>query len=156
MPAWTNNYTAPEPTIPLVANPRYFTEERKVTASIVIGGVRRIELNSRIHKLLDEYSLLENNWDDDGAIAPDNEVIQKAQNLTLLMERHGQGIFHCAPGPNGEIMLDIRNNIKSKSIEIILYSDHSVVVLFPEEGRPTQKDFYIDQLPVYLNWLNQK
>jgi len=156
MPALINNYTAVEPILPLLANARYFMEERKVTSSIVIGGRRPIELNNRIHKLLDEYSQLENNWDDDNAIAPDIKVIQKAKNLTILLERHGQGIFHCAPGPNGEIMLDIRNSNKSKSIEIILYSDHSVVVSFPEQGRPTQENFYFDHLPVYLNWLNQQ
>lgn len=154
MPASTNNYTAHEPTLPLIAKKQYYMEGMRSSSSIVIaGGKPRIELNSRIHKLLDEYSLLKNNWDDDGALAFDSKVIQRARNLVILLEGYSQRIFHCAPGPNGEIMLDIRNNSNNKSIEILLYPNRSVAVSFPEQGRPIQEDFNIDALPHLLTWL---
>ena len=106
--------------------------------------------------LLNEYATLHANWDEDGAIPPAPDAIRRAKAITYLLSKHAQPIFHTAPGPNGEIMLDLRNKTKTRSIEIILYQDRSVAVLFPEQGAATQQTFYTTDLPALLNWLNQK
>lgn len=154
MPVLINNYTTNEPTQALVAHVRYKIESELTSASTIFAFDQRAGLNHRIRKLLDEYSELEDNWDEDGAARPNQNSIQKAKFLTSLLEKHGQSIFHTAPGPNGEIMLDIRNSRKTKSLEIILYSNRSVVVYFPEAAPPVQNDFQIDQLSEHLKWVN--
>jgi len=156
MPALIDNYTTATSANPLVANAWHKTNVEIIYSSIVIALHQQIGLNSRIHKLLNEFSQLQNNWDEDDAIAPSGKVIQIARYITNLLEKHGQSIFHAAPGPNGEIMLDIRNKQKNRSLEIILYLNRCVAVAFPETGRPFQKEFDFNDLPNHLAWLNRE
>jgi len=160
MPALIDNYTAIEcvtETKPRVANVRYITEiHRHLTSSIIFSFTHQIGVNHRIVKLLEEYKSLENNWDEDGAPTPSSEALNKSLFLTKTLEKRGQAIFHTAPGPNGEIMLDIRNSKNTKSLEIIFYEDRAVAVLFPESEKPSQQVFDFQNLPEILQWLNQK
>lgn len=157
MPVLIDSYTTTEPSYPLMANIWYKTEREPLSASsIVVGTAKQIGLNNRIHKLLEEYSKLQNNWDEDDAIAPSDTVITKSKFITTLLENHGQSIFHSAPGPNGEIMLDIRNIKGNRSIELIFYPTRSVLVTFSENEKPTQQNLEIADLPKYLEWLNRK
>ena len=159
MPVLINNYTLKEPSrVPLreIATVPTIAEFEPFYSSTIFSFDKRMNLNSRILKLLNEYSSLESNWDGDDGLQPDNLVVQKAKNFTRLLDIHGQSIFHAAPGPNGEIMLDIRNSNKTKSLEVLFYPTRSVVVMFPEEGVPTQQNFEQSQLPELLNWLNKK
>ncbi|WP_033417690.1 hypothetical protein [Cytophaga aurantiaca] len=154
-----DNYTTNEPSTlsnPNVARIWYKTDVQPLSSSITITLKHQIGLNNRIHKLLREFSVLEDNWDENDSIAPIESVIKQAKFITSLLEKHGQPIFHAAPGPNGEIMLDIRNKKKDRSLEIIFYPLKSVVVLFPERGTPDQQIFTINNLPYLLEWLNQK
>ena len=125
--------------------------------SLLINSIslNQVTLNSRILKLLEEFSLLTDNWDEDDALAPKLKVIDNAKYLTKLLEKHGQPIYHTAPGPNGEIMLDIRNEFYKRSLEVIIYQNRTVVVVFPEKGSPVQSDFDLTRLPDLLSWLNK-
>lgn len=156
MPVLIDNYTTTEPIRPLLASFGYNTEREPMTNSIVVGLRQQIGLNNRIHKLLGEYSKLENNWDNDDAISPNDMAILQAIYIATLLERHGQPIFHAAPGPNGEIMLDLRNNKKTRSLELIFYPTRSIAVTFSEEEKPVQQNFELPDLPGYLEWLNKK
>lgn len=160
MQALINNYTAIEcgvETYPKVANIHYETEvHRSVSSSIIISFSSESGINQRILNLLNEYAQLKNNWDNDDAEVPSKKVLDSASFLTKTLEKHGQKIFHAAPGPNGEIMLDIRNVQNTKSLEIIFYADRAVSVLFAQEEKPTQKPFDFQNLPQLLQWLNQK
>ena len=128
--------------------------ESSISLSMNSISLYQVTLNSRILKLLEEFSLLIDNWDEDDAFAPKLEVIDNAKYLTKLLEKHGQPIYHTAPGPNGEIMLDIRNRFNKQSLEVIIYQNRTVVVIFPERGSPVQSDFDLTQLPDLLSWLN--
>ena len=110
-------------------------------------------LNSRIMELIEEYSELKDNWDENDALAPSASVIDSAKQLISLLEKKGQVMYHSAPGPNGEIMVDIRN--QEKSIEIIFYKNRAVSVQIPKIGKPTQKNFEINDLQSLLIWLNK-
>lgn len=125
-------------------------------SSLVVSYTSFNITNHKILQLLTEFELLEENWDFDGAMKPSLKAIEIARYITQLLGKHGQHIFHAAPGPNGEIMLDIRNKNKSKSVEIILYDRRSVAVKFPEEGQPEQISFSPETLPNLLHWLNTK
>lgn len=124
-------------------------------ASIILSHQDVYSLNSRIAKLLDEYSRLKNNWDEADALAPSLQVINQSKHLSFVLENHGQAIFHAAPGPNGEIMLDLRNNKGTRSMEIIFYHNRSVVVFFPDKEKPSQTQFNWAELASYLEWLNE-
>lgn len=159
MPALINNYTTTQPTVARQPNTVIVWISpltQPINSSITISWENHIGLNNKILKLLEDYSLLHDNWDEDGGIAPTNNVIKNAKFIAAVLEKHGQPIFHAAPGPNGEIMLDIRNRMNNKSLEIIFYANRAVAVLFPAEGKPTQQSFDFQQLPELLKWLNQK
>lgn len=109
-------------------------------------------LNQRQLRLLDEFKLLKANWDGDDAAAPDKLAIQQAEHVVQLLDRTAQKVFHVAPGPNREIMVDIRK--EGKSVEILFYPDRAIYVLFPRAGMPQQYDFTWNDLPAILEWLN--
>lgn len=160
MQALINNYSAYPQSISsnsVFLPKEHYTGERSTSsASIILVSPDEFDLNSKIMSLLNEYSTLPDNWDEDGAKAPDRNALKSANALTMLLSKHGQPIFHTAPGPNGEIMLDIRNKNKIRSIEIILYGERSVAVLFSEDGTASQQIFNTEYLGEMLQWLNQK
>jgi hypothetical protein len=125
-------------------------------SSLVVSYPNNTYPNHKILQLLAEFELLEENWDLDGGLKPSIKAIKSARYITQLLGKHGQQIFHAAPGPNGEIMLDIRNKSKNKSVEIIFYDDRTLAVKFPEEGLPEQIFFSPESLPDLLHWLNTK
>jgi hypothetical protein len=142
---------------PELAYAPYTTDSYRLSlSSIVVSFADEVGINQRIINLLEEYAQLPDHWDEDDAMAPAQAAIKQAFFLIRVLEKHGQPIFHAAPGPNGEIMLDIRNSKKTKSLEIIFYADSAVSVLFPEDGKPTQDKFDLQKLPQLLQWLNQK
>ncbi len=158
MPASTDNYTKLETIRPLFAEVRYTTEVDydQSYSGIVVLISPTTYLNLRISKLLNEFALLKDNWDEGDALAPNLEALTRARYITSLLGKRGQSIFHTAPGPNGEIMLDLRNDRMTKSLEIIFYSERAVVVYFPKEGRPIQRDFNVQHLPSHIEWLNNR
>lgn len=109
--------------------------------------------NSRILNLLDEITLLKDNWDGDGAKAPDSNALQATRAIIHTMNSMGQSIFHIAPGPLGEIMLDFRN--KNKSFELIFYPDKWKYVTFSETEKSKQGSFDIESFSELLSWLNR-
>jgi hypothetical protein len=105
--------------------------------------------------LLKSYRKLNDNWDFDDAVAPSLKVINVSELITMTLQKIGQKIYHTAPGPNGEIMLDVRDSKNSKSIEMIIYDDKINIVFIPEKELPTQEYFEFSKLKNYLNWLNK-
>jgi hypothetical protein len=160
MPALIDNYTAFEnitESQPRVANVRYVTEfYRPAISSTVVTVYSEQRKNQRILNLLKEFSLLQDNWDKDGALAPSASALVNARLLVHLLGIQSQSIFHAAPGPNGEVMVDVRNGNNSKSLEIIFYQDRAVSVLLSDNEEPSQRAFSFHELPGLLKWLNQK
>lgn len=135
----------------------YCTAERwQTSASVVMTEPGEVNLNTKIIYLLNEYLNLEDDWDNDGAKVPSPRAINNAFSLTDILSKHAQPIFHVAPGPRGEIMLDIRNKSKTSSVEIIFYHDKAISVFFPSQGNPVQQEFTFDNLPDLLKDLNKK
>ncbi|MCB9316589.1 MAG: hypothetical protein H6569_10660 [Lewinellaceae bacterium] len=95
--------------------------------------------NERALRLLEEFKTLPDNWDEEGALAPAQNAVLLAENLVRLLQQTGQKVYHVAPGPNGEIMVDMREN--GKSVEILFYADNMRYVLFPLDGNPEQGEY---------------
>lgn len=96
---------------------------------------------------------LEDNWDDEGAKAPNEAAIAKALGFVEILSSSGQEIFNVGPGPNGEVLVDLRNPDNSKSLEFLFYKDHAVVVRF-DDNAGMQDDFDEKNLSALLQWLN--
>lgn len=111
-------------------------------------------LNYRIFRLLKEYETLQDNWDEDGAISPSAYALSQSYYLSRLLDKSGQKVFHVAPGPAGEVMLDLRNEETNRSVEIIFYSSRAAYVTFSENAPPKQGSFEFHLLPDLLEWLN--
>ncbi len=112
-------------------------------------------LNAVIFRTLSEIVGLEDNWDEQGALAPNNSVIQKSKGLIVFLEAIGQKIFSIAPGPEGEIMIDLRNG--SRSLEILIYPDRMKYVKFSASEKPTQGIFSPDLLlSELIAWVNME
>jgi len=131
---------------------QYF--EKNHDTSLTTASINDFSINERIIQLLEKFSELTDNWDEDDAKAPSVEVINFAQYLVNVLSKAGHLVFHAAPGPNGEIMLDLRN--KEKSLELIIYPHKKVAVKIPAVGTPSQSNFDESDLPQLLQWLNVK
>jgi hypothetical protein len=155
MPSLINSYSIELAQAPRSAYVAFSDRvEDGVTTSTVLNKTYNLYVNQHIKRLLNDFSQLEDNWDDDDAIAPNKTVLDKAKLLTNTLERMGERIFHTAPGPNGEIMLDIRFNKTAKSMEIIFYMNRDVVVQFDESGQARQSSYEESQLPKLIDWLH--
>ena len=111
-----------------------------------------MEKEQKIFSLLEDIKSLEDNWDEDGAKKPSRMAIQNSQYLIQLLSKRGIEIYHIAPGPIGEIMIDLRNE-RNSSLEILFYENRSKFVKFPIAGNPEQGEFKIEDLPTLIKWL---
>jgi hypothetical protein len=161
MPLLTNNFVASKYPVPprteLMVKP---TDEIRGghSSTLVHWDARRekpFSINTRVEKLIQEYAQLQENWDGDGALGISGEVVRQAKRLVRLLQTHSQPIFHAAPGPNGEIMLDLRNHQIQRSAEIIFYPNQAVIVFFADNEQARQEGFDFNKLPGILEWLNQ-
>ncbi len=124
-------------------------------ASIVFFKDEDVKLNNREIRLLEEYKQIGDNWDLDGAKAPDASALCLAEYIVKAMEKTGQKVYHVAPGPRGEIMVDIRNNNTDKSLELLFYpNSNNKYVFFSTAEQPQQGNFLFSSLPELLNRLN--
>ncbi|HNR08907.1 MAG TPA: hypothetical protein PKM27_16430 [Saprospiraceae bacterium] len=130
--------------------PRYLEPDSSTTINWGIP----IGINDKIHSLLEEYKNFEANWDGEGTEAPDKKVLICATALLRILDKFGQKVFHASPGPNKEIMLDLRNNNQSKSLEILFYPSRSVYVKFQDANKPIQGEFNFEKLHELMTWLN--
>ena len=113
-------------------------------------------LNNEIVNSLENINILpESYYENAEFLKPDNGVVQYALAIAKYMDAIGQEIFAVAPGPNGEIMIDFRQN--KKSFEIILYKNKQKYVKFGFNEKPEQGIFTLDILFSHLlEWLNTK
>ena len=73
-------------------------------------------------KKLYNYKNLPANWDNDGAIPPGEDLIDKVASFIQTLDEFDLPLYFIAPGPNGEIAIEYR------------YSDKSAEVFFNEDG----------------------
>ncbi len=82
------------------------------------------------------YSLLEKNWDGYGASKPKNIVINKAIEFLRLADDEGIEPYFVAPGPNGEILVEFKDDKFEAEIyfnedggnQILIYDDDECVL----------------------------
>lgn len=122
--------------------------------SVTLNVAKPYFLNYRILSLLSDFKNLPDNWDNDGSLSPHPNSISAALYLYLVLEKSGQKIYHAAPGAEGEIMIDLRNEENKRSLELIFYPKRSIYVTFSDDDTPKQGHYSFQLLPDLLEWLN--
>lgn len=126
--------------------------KKNLTSTYQISEYDTYGLNGHAFRILNEIQKLPDNWDEEGGIAPSKRTYQRAHNLAVYLQQTGEKIYNVAPGPNGEIMIDLRD--KGNSVEILFYPEKKKFVFFPVQGRPVQDEFSLDKLPEILKMLH--
>ena len=109
-------------------------------------------MNYRHQSIINAMEALEDNWDGDGALSPDKDALQIAKSITNMLWRYGQPVFHIAPGPLGEVLVNLRKG--DKSLELLFYPNHWKYVQFSTQERPQQGVLDFSNFPQLLSWLN--
>lgn len=71
---------------------------------------------------LQSFRQLNTDWDSYGAAKPSGTAITEAIHLVRSLDRVGKAVYFVAPGPDGEILVELRQ------------AEQSVEVYFDEEG----------------------
>jgi hypothetical protein len=161
MPALINSYTSGNVSADrfrvLQTVHEYWVDQAPSSGSILILE-KELENynfeNSKFLDVLEEVEKLSDNWDGEAALKPSGVSIENAKVLCNVLSQFHQRIYNIAPGPNAEILVDLRNRQRSRSVEIIFYADKSVFIKFPEEGMPEQQMFQMSELANIIAWLN--
>ena len=87
---------------------------------------------SLINKI-ESFSKLKENWDSYGAIAPPSATLDKAKQFIRLLDNNNFPLYFVAPGPNGEIMIELKKGKYSAEVE------------FDSDGKFSARYFINDQ-----------
>ena len=104
-------------------------------------------------QIVDDLKKLEDNWDHDGALAPDSETISRVKQLVADLDKLDFVVFDVYPGPNGDISITLKNN--DKEVDIIIYPSkfNSQLVRTSDTEPGKQVVFTRENLDLFLSWL---
>lgn len=165
MPHLTSNYTIQEA---FFLNKEAFTQKEytrlagrhapysKAVISITNPSSNNEPNNLRINNLLNQFKQLPDNWDGEDAIAPSKQALEHAFYYFNLLDNYKEEIYHAAPGPWGEIMLDVRDAKTQRGLELLFYEQKTVYVTIDKDGTLQQGTFSVQILPELLHWLHEK
>lgn len=77
--------------------------------------------NLGIVQKLNRFAFLSTNWDGYNADAPSQIAIKQARHFVYQLNREGIQVYFTAPGPNGEILLELKND--KTAVEIYFYEE---------------------------------
>jgi hypothetical protein len=120
--------------------------------SIFLGqSLLGMGINSSHIDVLESFRILPDGWDGDDAVRPSIQVLEEAISFTKYLQSVGEKVYHVAPGPNGEIMIELRDG--ENAIEFLVYpSKFKYVLLTPE--RTSQGLYDPTLLPKLLETLH--
>jgi hypothetical protein len=119
------------------------SEERVLSedAIIAIGKMR-------------SYLRLGENWDSYGGVPPQKTVVDRAISLVISLDRRGYPIFFTAPGPNGEILVELK--VGEKTIETTFNNESEDSFAFFQRNQCVREDLFSEEkLPSLLQWLQE-
>lgn len=122
-------------------------------STVIKARVRPLSSNFSKITAISMFRELVNNWDEEGAIAPVERTIASAETLANNLDLTGQNIYNTSPGPNGEILISLRNG--QKSLELLVFPNKNPkIVSLSDVEMPTQKVLTQENLKASLSWLN--
>ena len=102
---------------------------------------------------LKSFSELEKNWDSYDAEKINERAILSAIKLVIEIDSLGEEVYFSSPGPNGEVMIQLKKNMKE--VEFIIYQDKQMYVTFNNNDFEKQGEFSIELLADIILWLNK-
>lgn len=99
-----------------------------------------------------EFQRLPQDWDSYGAAPIQPQAAADAIDCIKQLDVYGMDVYQASPGPNGEIMLQMKEGIRE--IEFLFYGQNSKYVTFLGNEYSSQGEFLLGILPELLTWLN--
>lgn len=124
--------------------------EPEIDKSITLSN--SMGINSNFIDILESFRILDHNWDSYGGDAPMREVLDRAISFVKGLQLLNEVVYQVAPGPNGEIMIELRNG--GKSIEFLFYPTKTKYVDFTNENAPKQGAYAAELLTNLLRALH--
>lgn len=126
----------------------YFNFTNAITIKSVdtISFINKTELQN-----VRSFRNLKENWDSYDAVLVNELSIEKAINFIKEVDGFDRDVYLTSPGPNGEVMVQLKND--HKEIEFIFYPEKDKYVLFDNNKFISQSYFEKDLLFELIEWL---
>ncbi len=113
-----------------------------------------ISLQNRLEiQNIKNFKELQNNWDSYDALPVSDVSIEKAIDFIVQVNNFGLDVYLTSPGPNGEVLVQLKNN--EKEIEFIFYPEQDKYVSFSNNKFVEQGWFDYDNLLDRIKWLKE-
>jgi hypothetical protein len=100
-------------------------------------------------KKIYRFLTLPSNWDNEGAVPPEEKIVLAAYYFILQMDELDLPIYFVAPGPNGEIYFEYKN--KNNTAEMFFNEDESsAMILYKGKEQTYSGEVNIDLLIDHL------
>jgi len=113
------------------------------------------ELSDEAREVLSKiksFSQLRENWDSYGAAPPSKMSLQNALSFVKSVDKQRLPIFFTAPGPNGEVLVELKHN--NRSIEVMFGPDGKASYSRFDGTECVEEGVITDQiLPFLTDWL---
>jgi hypothetical protein len=91
-------------------------------SSIVLAPWRDLSDEAReVLSRIKTFAQLQENWDSYGAEPPSKIALQNALSFVKTLDKQRLPVFFTAPGPDGEVLVELKNN--DKSVEVTFGDD---------------------------------
>lgn len=105
-------------------------------------------------KKLKSFRSISSNWDGYSAEKPSQKAIDKAIKFVEHLGEWEQPVYFVAPGPNGEILVELKNS--NRTIEVFFQPDgQHEYVMFEGEKALEEDTFALEITPHLLDWLHE-
>lgn len=112
------------------------------------------EYTATIRKIK-SFKNLNRNWDGYGAEKPAQQSVDKAVKFVEHLGDWEQPIYFVAPGPNGEVLVELKDN--DRTIEVFFQPDgQHEYVMFDREKCVEENNFSFEMLLQLLDWLHEE
>ncbi|MCX6136373.1 MAG: hypothetical protein NTV54_02630 [Ignavibacteriales bacterium] len=99
---------------------------------------------------LKSFSRLQENWDGYGALPPQQDTIEQAISFVKALDRGGEPVYFAAPGPNGEILVELKKG--NRTVEVTIEEDNHIKSALFIENRCIEEDANFVERKI-LEWL---
>ena len=121
--------------------------------SILFKEKGQLSLTNKLEiQKVKSFTELEENWDSYGAQKVSEEVTENSILLIEAIDFLDEDVYFTSPGPNGEIMIQLKN--EDKEVELIVYESKTKFVTFENNEFKKQGDFEANILPKIIEWLH--
>jgi len=147
--------------LPVFAYNTSFSQERpgmghRTRTSVTTGSIGEFELSENAEAMLrrlDKFRRIPDDWDSCGAMASSEDAIQAGKRFVRALDRLRQHIDFTAPGPNGEVSVELK--FGTKYMEFVFYpAGKWKYTAFEDKVLARQGNYDNTDLPSLLRWLN--